>query len=158
MARELVSYCKFPPLGHRSAAGSPVQLGYQPLPMAESSELINRQTLVVVMLESPQAIENADAIAAVEGVDVLLIGTNDLCMEMGIPQQFGDARVDAAMKATVEACKKHGKIPGFGGVYDEEHAPRYIDMGMRFILSGGDLNYVIAGANQRARFLRGLKV
>ena len=45
------------------------------------------------MLETPQAIENVEEIAAVDGIDILLIGTNDLCMEMGIPGQFGDPRI-----------------------------------------------------------------
>ena len=50
------------------------------------------------MLETPTAIANADAIAAVPGVDVLLIGSNDLCAEMGIPGDFGNERVAEAYR------------------------------------------------------------
>ena len=138
-ARKLVSYCKYPPVGHRSAAGNMAQLNFQAVPAKEATDAVNNNTLLVFMLESPQAIANADAIAAVPGVDVLLIGTNDLCMEMGIPRQFDDPKVEAAMKTTIAACRKHGKHPGLGGIYDETISRRYIEMGMRFILASGDL-------------------
>lgn len=156
-ARQLVSYCKYPPMGHRSAAGAMPQLAFQAMPLAESSKLVNEQTMVVIMLESPKAIDNAEAIAAIEGVDVLLIGSNDLCMEMGIPQGFDSPRLHEAMAKVVAACAKHRKHPGFGGVYDEENSSKFVQMGMRFILSGGDLPLFMAGASKRSQFLRGIK-
>lgn len=157
-AAELVSFCKYPPMGHRSAAGNPVQLNYRPGPQREVADLMNNTLLTVMMLESPQAIENADAIAAVPGVDVLLIGTNDLCMEMGIPSQFNDPKVEAAYRTTIDACKKHGKHPGLGGIYDEATSQKYIQMGMRFILAAGDIPLFMSAASTRSRFLRGLKL
>ena len=156
-ARELMGNCKYPPMGHRSAAGAMAQLAFRAMPLAESSKLVNEQTMVVIMLESPQAIDNADAIAAIEGVDVLLIGSNDLCMEMGIPQQFDSPQLHGAMEKVVEACRKHGKHPGFGGVYDEVNATKFVQLGMRFILSGGDLPIFMAGASKRSGFLRDIK-
>jgi len=92
----------------------------------------------------------------VEGVDVLLIGSNDLCMEMGIPAQFDNPRLAEAMATTVAACRKHGKFPGFGGVYDENLTRSFIAMGMRFVLGGGDLPLFMSAATARARFLRDL--
>jgi 2-keto-3-deoxy-L-rhamnonate aldolase RhmA len=155
-AARLVSQCKYPPQGHRSAAGAMAQLNFQAVPQKEASELVNRNTLVIIMLETPQAIENVDAIAAVPGVDVLLIGSNDLCMEMGIPSQFDSPRLSQAVERTVAACRAHGKHPGFGGVYDEVHARRFIEMGMRFVLAGSDLPLLMAGASARAKFLHGV--
>ena len=106
------------------------------------------------MLETPTAIANAEEIAAVPGVDVLLIGTNDLCAEMGIPGDFGNDRVAEAYRAMIAACKKHNKFPGMAGIYNEQIMPRYIDMGARFILSGQDAQFMLAGAAQRTGFLR----
>lgn len=157
-ARRAVAYCKYPPIGHRSVMGVLPQYGYAPVPVAESTVAANSETLVVVMLETPDAIAQADAIAAVPGIDVVLIGTNDLCAEMGIPGQFADPRVEEAYRAVIAACRKHGIYPGMGGVYDQKLMDRYIGMGMRFILSGGDLSFLMAGARQRAEFLRGVKV
>lgn len=108
-------------------------------------------------LETPKAIANADAIAQVEGVDVLLIGTNDLCAEMGMPGQFADAKVESAYQTVIEACRKHGKFPGMGGVYDPKLMDKYIGIGMRFILSGSDLSFIMAGARERSNMLRSVK-
>ena len=124
------------------------------MPAAEATKLVNEQMLVVVMLESPRAIENAEEIAAVPGVDALLIGTSDLTAEMGILGQIGDARVEAAYKRVIDACKKHGKHPGMGGVYDPPLMEKYVKMGMRLILSGSDLALMMAAARERTTFLR----
>ena len=107
------------------------------------------------MLESPEAIANADEIAAVDGVDVLLMGTNDLCAEMGIPGQYGHEDVVAAYDAMISACRNNGKHPGMGGVYNEL-AEKYIQMGARFVLGGSDLSFLMSAAKQRAAYLHGI--
>jgi 2-keto-3-deoxy-L-rhamnonate aldolase RhmA len=76
---------------------------------------------------------------------------------MGIPGQYGDAKVEAAYKTVIEACRKHGKHPGMGGVVDHALMDKYINMGMRFILSGNDTGFLMAGAHARSEFLHGLK-
>lgn len=157
-AERAVAYCKYPPVGHRSVMGALPQFAYRSVPVAEATSTANQETLVVVMLETPQAIAKADAIAAVPGLDVILIGTNDLCAEMGIPGQFSDPRVEDAYRTVVAACRKHGKYPGMGGVYEPKLMEKYIGYGMRFILSGGDLSFLMAGARERANLLHGLKL
>src|SRR2546425_933518 len=93
-------------------------------------------------------------IVPVPGVDVLLIGRSDLCAEIGILGQVGDARVEAAYSRVIDACRRHGKHPGMGGVYDPPHMEKYVRMGMRFILCGSDLSLLMAAAKERAGFLR----
>ena len=88
----------------------------------------------------------------------MLIGTNDLCAELGIPGQFGDAKVEDAYRKVIAACNKHGKHPGMGGVYDPKLMEKYIGYGMRFILSGGDLSFLMAGAKTRTEFLHACKL
>ncbi|MBI3041840.1 MAG: aldolase [Betaproteobacteria bacterium] len=156
-ASRIVRACRYPPLGHRSVAGAQPQLNFRSVPVGEATRIVNEETLVVVMLETPKAIAGADAIAQVEGVDVLLIGTNDLCAEMGIPGNFSDARVEDAYRKVVAACRKHGKYPGMGGVYEPKLMEKFIGLGMRFILSGSDFSFLMAGAKARAEFLRGVK-
>jgi 2-keto-3-deoxy-L-rhamnonate aldolase RhmA len=157
-ARKIADFCKYPPLGHRSVAGPMPGFAFQAIPVGEATKRMNAETLVVVMIETPQAVENADAIAAVPGIDVLLVGTNDLCAEMGIHGQFADPRVPAAYEKVIAACRKHGKFPGMGGVYDPALMQKYIPMGMRFILSGNDLSFLMAGAKERSAMLRGIKI
>ena len=155
-AARIVRQCRFPPLGHRSVVGGLPQLDFAAVPVIEATETINATTLVVVMIETPEAVENVDAIAAVDGVDGLLVGTNDLCMEMGVPGRLGDPAVMEAQAEVIEACRRHGRFPGLGGVYEPALMERYIAMGMRFILCGNDLSMLMVGAGERARHVRGL--
>ena len=157
-AQRIVSACRYPPQGKRSVAGPAPQFAFKNVPLGDATRLMNDETLVAVMLETPTAIANADAIARVQGVDVLLIGTNDLCAEMGIPGQFSDAKVESAYKTVIDAGRKHGKAPGMGGVYDPKLMSKYIAMGMRFILSGSDLSFIMAGARERSTTLRSVKL
>jgi 2-keto-3-deoxy-L-rhamnonate aldolase RhmA len=154
-AAECVARLKYPPQGHRSVAGGLAHFGYRAVKIGDASRIINDNMLLTVMLETPQAIANAEAIAAVPGVDVLLIGTNDLATEMGIPGELAEPRIVAAYETVIAACKRHGKWPGMGGVYGEELLRRYIGMGMRMILCGNDLSLIMGAAAQRAGALRG---
>ncbi|MBI4081815.1 MAG: aldolase [Candidatus Lambdaproteobacteria bacterium] len=157
-ARELVSICKYPPEGHRSVMGNLPQMNYASVAGGPASQAINRALMIVVMLETPEAVENAEAIAAVPGVDVLHIGTNDLCFEMGIPGQFGHERVKEAYRRVIAACRKHGKHAGTGGVRDETNCREYIQMGAHFLTAGTDTGLLMQALGQRSAFLRGIKL
>jgi 2-keto-3-deoxy-L-rhamnonate aldolase RhmA len=125
--------------------------------VGEAARIVNEETLVVVMLESPRGIENCEAIAAVPGIDALLIGTNDLCMEMGIPGQFEDPRIREAYTKVIAACRKHGKFPGMGGMYTPELLERHIGMGVQLILSGSDFSLLMQAGKARAGLVRGFE-
>jgi 2-keto-3-deoxy-L-rhamnonate aldolase RhmA len=155
-ARRIVANCKYPPVGHRSLTAPLPQLGFATVPAAEAIEILNRNTLVIVMLETPLAIANADAIAAVDGVDGLLIGTNDLSAEMSLPGQFGHARIEEAYRAMIAACSANGKFPGMGGVYDHALMEKFIGLGVRFLLGGGDVALMMSAGRSRTAFLRGI--
>ena len=76
--------------------------------------------------------------------------TNDLAAEMGIPGEYGHARVAGAYETVIAACHKHNKWPGMGGVDAEELMRKYIEMGMRLVLTGSDGGFLMAAAGQRA--------
>ena len=65
--------------------------------------------------------------------------------------------VQAAYATVAAACKQHGKTLGMGGVYDETWTRAYIALGARFLLSGNDNAFLMAGASARSKFLRGLQ-
>lgn len=153
-AAEIVARVKYPPQGHRSVMGALPQFGYRGVGVGEASKIVNAEMLVTVMIETPRALENAAKIAAVPGVDVLLIGTNDLAMEMGIPGQFAHEKISAAYAKVIAACQQAGKWPGMGGCYVDDLLRRYIGMGMRMILGGNDLPFLMSGATERAKHLR----
>lgn len=155
-AKRIADAFHYPPMGSRSWGGPPAVYGYQPPSTAEAQAAINAEILTIVMLESPEAVGNADAIAAIEGVDVLLIGTSDLTAALGISGQMGHPKVIDAYQAVGEACRRHGKVLGMGGVYDQENASRYVAMGARFVLTGSDHSYIVSGAVERSAFFNGL--
>lgn len=154
-ARAVVEACKYPPLGHRSLGGPCAQAGFAALPPGALMAEMNRRLLTIVMIETPQAVENAEAIAAVPGIDALLVGTSDLTAALGIPGQIGDETIAAAYRRVIAACSAHGKIAGMGGVYDEDCARRYIGMGIRLVLAGNDHGLLMAALKGRVATLRG---
>src|SRR5246127_3556557 len=153
-AREVVNRLKYPPMGHRSMGGIGPHYSLRSASSADAAAALNAANLTVAMLETPTAITNVEEIAAVPGIDVLLIGTNDLCAEMGIPGDFGNDRVADAYRTMIAACARAGKFPGMAGIYNEAIMSRYIEMGARFILSGQDAAFMMAGAQSRTGFLR----
>jgi 2-keto-3-deoxy-L-rhamnonate aldolase RhmA len=155
MAARMSSHCRYPPRGHRSVTGTLPQVGFRSLPIGELTEAVDAATLLVVMIETEEAVANVEAIARVPGIDVLLVGTNDLCLDMGIPGQVGDDRVGAAFERIIAACRSGGKHAGFGGVGDPALMQRYIAMGMRMVLAGSDLTLLMAAARERIALLRG---
>ena len=154
-ARQVAEAFRFPPNGRRSWGGPPFAYGLRAPASDVAQAEINREVLVVAMIETGEAVANADAIAAVPGIDVLLFGTNDLTGDLGIPGQLGHARVQEAYCSVAECCRRHRKVMGMGGVYDETLARTYMAIGARFVLGGGDHQFLMSAATARADFLRG---
>jgi 2-keto-3-deoxy-L-rhamnonate aldolase RhmA len=156
-AKRVADAFQYPPQGTRSWGGGISQFAFAPPPVAQAQVDVNRETMITVMIETEEAVANADAIAATPGVDSLLIGTSDLSADMGISGQIGHERVQAAYKAVIAACKKHGKQPGMGGIYDDTWAKTYLGWGARFILGGADGLFIMQAATARAKFFAGLE-
>lgn len=153
-ARAVADALRFAPLGHRSIGGGFPQFGFASVPVKDAVTALNAATLVVVMIETPRAVENAEAIAAVPGIDVLLMGTNDLSLEMGIPGELSHPRISAAIDTVVAACRKHGKWPALGGMYSKQLLEPNIARGVRMILAGNDLGLLLNAASEQAKFVR----
>lgn len=156
-ARAIAAGLRYPPRGRRSISRASPQVAFASVPLDEFMRDVNEQTLVIAMLESPQSIDQADEIAAVDGIDGLMIGTNDLCAEIGIHGQFGHEKVADAYARMIAACHNHGKYPGMAGVREDALMQRYIEMGSRLILAGVDLPLMMEAANARTTFLRGIE-
>ena len=157
--RELVAAARFPPWGKRSAFGAQVfPLRYHSFPTAETYAAINDATMVVTMLENTQALEKVEEIAAVEELDMLFVGTSDLTNSMGLVGQPDHPRVRDAFARTIEACRKHGKHVGIGGLAARpDLIAQYLKMGARFISSGTDLAFLLGAASSRAKQLRDIQ-
>ena len=151
-----VQRCRFAPIGRRSMGGLLPQLGFQRLPTLEAMRLANERSLLCAMIESPEAVANAEALAAIDGLDLLLFGTNDLAIEMGIAGELADPRIEEAYRSVIAAAARHGKAVGLGGIYSRELLQRYLPLGFRFVLLGSDLFFLGQAATAQVELARGL--
>ncbi len=154
VAAAMVANCRYPPIGKRSVVGSLPQLDFASVPLGEAAEAVNSSTLLVLMIETGKAVANAEKIAATPGVDVLLVGANDLSMELGIPGELDHPRMVEALETIVAGCRKAGIFPGLGGVYRQDLIERYIQMGFRMILAGSDLSFMMTAGKTTASAIR----
>jgi 4-hydroxy-2-oxoheptanedioate aldolase len=151
-ARAVVAAAKFPPLGARSSAGAVPHLHYRSFPMAETYAALNDATTVMVQFETAEALARADEIVAVEGIDMVMIGTNDLLADWGIPEQYEHPRVREAYATTIAACRRHGKHVGVGGLANRPKlVEEFVRMGARYVSTGTDLAFLLGACTQRAK-------
>ncbi len=153
-AANAVSKLRYPPTGQRSFSSMQTHSGFHDVSIGELTKSVDEGVLIAVMLETREAIENAEAIAAVEGIDVIMIGANDLCLDLGTPGKVASEPVLAAGRRVAAACKAAGRYAGIGGVRTVEDLTRYFEMGFRFILSADDTRLLAVGGKARTEALR----
>lgn len=134
-ARMLVEAVKFPPLGDRGLDGAGMDCQFS-LAGDEYTDAANRQTFLVVQIETPEAVRNVDEIAAVEGLDGLYVGPGDLGLRL---KHAPDASltIDEAIGKVAEAAARHGKAWGMPAGSAED-VQRLYGQGARLIAYGGD--------------------
>jgi 2-keto-3-deoxy-L-rhamnonate aldolase RhmA len=153
-ARTFVKNCRFAPLGKRSVGAGYPQLGYVAYGSADAIRLLDAQTMLVAMIESESGVRNAMEIAAVPGIDVIHIGSNDLLTEMGLSGEMGKQKHFALAQQVLDACRKHGKIFGIGGVRTPEIQSRFIAMGARMMTTNSDIAFLMSALSESARAMR----
>jgi 2-keto-3-deoxy-L-rhamnonate aldolase RhmA len=157
-ARAVVMAAKFPPLGERGNPGPLPHLHFRPFAPAEVYAAVNAATMVIVQFESAAALERAEEIVAVDGVDIALLGINDLLADLGLPGQYDHPRVHDAYARTIAACRKHGKHCGVGGLASRpDLVAQYVKMGARYVSSGTDLAFLLAAATARAKQIEDIR-
>jgi 2-keto-3-deoxy-L-rhamnonate aldolase RhmA len=150
-AETVVRACRFPPRGQRSQLASVPMTGMRPTPAKELNPMLDAATIVKVLIETPLGVANADAIAAIDGVDVLALGANDLTAELGIPGQYDHPLVRDAVAAMAEACRKHGRLLMIGGIADPLLYAELAELGAcPLLLTGMDTDLLFAAVQARA--------
>ena len=137
-AKKIVASAKYPPVGHRGSAFGIAHDDYSSGDIVAKVETANSETHLIAQIETVAGVENVEAIAAVDGIDVLWIGQSDLTSSLGIPGQFDHPRFKEAVATVLSACRKHNKVPGFmsGGIDDGK---AFLDQGFRMLAYSGDL-------------------
>ena len=152
-ARAVVRAAKFPPLGERSSPGGLPHLRFRSFPAAEADAALNDATMVVVQFES------ADEIVAVDGVDMVLVGVNDLLADWGMPGEYDHPRLRETYAQTIAACRKRGKHCGVGGLATRpDLVAEFVKMGARYVSTGTDLAFLISACTARAKQVQEIKL
>jgi 4-hydroxy-2-oxoheptanedioate aldolase len=155
-AQTVAKALRYPPMGHRGVIGMLPHFNFQPPPLAEATREMDHANLIALLIETPLGVQNIEAIAAVEGIDLLLIGSNDLSLEMGIHGQFHHPEFDASLRKVIAAGLRNKKFVGLGGIDDSTLIGKYVELGVRFIQSGADISLLMSAAAQRSAELRKL--
>lgn len=143
-AAEVVRWSKFHPLGERGQDGGNPDNPYCYTPMAEYTRLANEQTFVAIQIESPRAVDQAEAIAAVPGVDFIFFGPGDFSVLTGQAGQVQNPEADRALERIAKATAAAGTWWGTVS-FGPEHAKELIDMGCMLLARGCDLIHVRDG-------------
>jgi 4-hydroxy-2-oxoheptanedioate aldolase len=151
--REAIGYLRYPPAGGRGVAlltrggrlGAVNHAGVAAL---------NDDIVGIVQIESPGALEAADEIASIDGVDVLFVGPADLSHSLGVPGQFANERYQSALRRVVDACRAHGKAAGIL-LYDPASFLPHLALGYTFVGLGADNSFVLGGARAALAAARG---
>jgi 2-keto-3-deoxy-L-rhamnonate aldolase RhmA len=142
-AKAAVAFAKYPPDGARGAAAT--ASSRYGMELSSYLRTANSETLVGVQIESREALDHLEGIASVGGVDLLFVGPQDLTLSMGLLDDRKNPRVRDAMQQVVEACERHGKVPGTL-VIDPEERKRAVELGFRFISLASDVRFLLDGA------------
>jgi len=150
-AELLAGWCKFAPSGKRGLSSIGTHSNFAPVRGGEVPGFMsaaNNQVLAIAQIETGAAIEAIESIAAVEGIDVLLIGPNDLAVSLGYTGDVQNPAVLEAIDKVAEAARRHGKIFGFHG--PDALMEQYLSKDLRLIMSKLDINMLLGAMGEIA--------
>ena len=129
-AANMVQWCKYPPEGKRSSAGMRGEWGkfenYR-----KYMDAVNREVLVIPMIETVESINNLDEILSVPGIDVLLVGPSDLSINLDITLDYLNPKYGKALDKIAAACKKAGVVPGMYFIPGEQDPNTFVERGFK---------------------------
>ena len=152
-AEKAVQAVRYPPLGQRGLAVARGHNDYKRQDSIVFSQEANRENLVIVQIESKQAVECVDEIVSVPGVDIALIGPGDLSQSLGITLKMDHPDMVAAIEKVIAACKRHDVIVGLH-VGDLKAIKYWSQNGILLLSGSSDLDILIDGSIQLCKSYR----
>ncbi len=152
MLAAAIQWTKFPPEGVRGFGLSAAQVNYESLTVPEIIAEVNRNTMVVIQIETEYAVERREELLAVPGIDAVMIGPADLSVSLGVPGEFGHPKLISAMEAVRDTCLRRGIAPGTQ-TRSLEQAKFWKDNGMTFLSCGNEVSMMLHRATEIATLL-----
>lgn len=149
-AAEIVRWAKYPPVGERGYGSGLAHTNYTTGRHTDIMQDKNETVIAIAQIESRLGVTNADAIAATAGIDVLLIGPNDLSISLGIPGELTNPVELEAIAEVAAACKKHGKS---FGIHAGPQMHKLFQADETFLMYGTDFDLLSAGCREIKRVL-----
>lgn len=153
-ARRLVEYAKYTPIGCRGISTTRAHTGYQPPKLSEYMKSANERTILLTQIETRKGVENAESIAAVPGVDALIVGPSDLSSDLGCPGSLTDPELLTCAQRVAEAAKRQGKNSGTVAS-NVEYLHTCQQMGMNLFSMSSELGMMLSGAKSCVKRFRG---
>jgi 4-hydroxy-2-oxoheptanedioate aldolase len=136
-AAQVVRMTRFPPLGRRAVDGGNADAAFCSVPFQDYLAGSNAQKFVILQIEDPESVEHLEAIAAVEGYDILFFGPGDFSVAIGDPGNFRNPRLLEVRALIPQLAKKYGKYAGT--VCSPQNRAQLIEEGYRFLSMGADV-------------------
>jgi 2-dehydro-3-deoxyglucarate aldolase/4-hydroxy-2-oxoheptanedioate aldolase len=157
LLEEALSWMRFPPEGKRGYGVNTTMIGYEARSFAEIIEHQNRNTLAVVQFETVTAMERADELLSLKGMDIAMVGPADLSISLGIPGQFDHPKLLATVDVLIEKCNRHGVIPGIQ-TRGLAMAIMWAERGMRFVGAAAEHVLLLEKAKETVAQLQSVRV
>lgn len=148
-----LQYMKYPPLGRRGAVLARGHTGFRGGPLAETLAAMNRETFLIVQIETAEAVERLDGILGVPGVDAALVGPTDLSVALGVPGRMEDPVLTAAIERVMGACQRHGVIAAIH-TNDVAMTGHWARRGMRLVSINSEAGLLMAGVRSAVTAIR----
>ncbi|MHB8489356.1 MAG: HpcH/HpaI aldolase family protein [Candidatus Dormibacteria bacterium] len=151
-ATDLVSRLRYPPLGSRGwGPRRAAVVGGRP-----GINTVSDRVLCIAQIETQLGVEAAGAVAAVDGIDALLVGASDLSVELGVPVQYGSELVRDAIRSVQAACREAGVVSGVAGVRPPELLVEVCGRDSTILLAGSDMAAYDRSNREAAHSVRAL--
>lgn len=150
---ECVRYMKYPPAGRRGAVLGRGHSAFRVGPLADTLAGMNRETFLVIQIETAEAVERLDDLLTVPGLDAALIGPTDLSLALGVPGRMDDPKLVGAIERTMAACVVHGVIPAIH-TNDLAMTTSWARRGMRMVSINSEVGHLVAAASQAVKTIR----
>lgn len=153
---QAVSWMRFPPLGARGYGVNPTMIGYEARGFPEIIDHLNRNIVSVVQFETTHAMERADELLSVPGLDIVMVGPADLSISLGVPGQFEHPLLVSTVDRLIEQCVRHNVVPGIQ-TRSTAMAKFWAERGMRFVGAGAEHGLLLEKARETVTALQASK-